>query len=50
MKLYFGKHSQSYELGFYLTDWNYPLKNKHWEFGINLIRWQIGIQFFKETL
>ena len=49
MKIAFGTQSDSYALGLYLTNWGAPIKQQ-WELGIYLVKWYIGIQFFKEDV
>jgi len=40
-------NSQGYDLGFYMINWNYPLKEKHWEIGIKFWKWSIGFELYK---
>jgi len=46
MKIRFGTNSNSYELGIYLTNWEYPIGYK-WELGLYLFKWVIGIELFQ---
>ena len=47
MKLVKSTLAHSYELGFYCTNWGYPIA-KQYELGINLIKWQFGIELFND--
>jgi len=45
-RIVFGTNCYSYELGFYATNWDYPLGYK-WEIGVNLVKWQIGLELYR---
>jgi len=45
MRLIFGAKLNSYELGFYATNWGSPIRNE-WEIGIHLFKWHIGLELF----
>lgn len=47
MRLHYGKQTSSWSLGIYLHNWGWPI-NYQWEFGLYLLKWYIGIDFFKE--
>jgi hypothetical protein len=46
MKIRFGTNSNSYELGIYMTNWDYPIGYK-WELGLYLFKWIIGIELYR---
>ena len=46
MKIRFGTNSNSYELGIYMTNWDYPIGYK-WEIGIYLFKWIVGIELYR---
>jgi hypothetical protein len=46
MRFVFTKQLYSWDFGFYITNWGYPIGNE-WEVGINLGKWIFGIELYK---
>lgn len=49
MRVVISNSDMSYQFGVYATNWNYPLKEKHWEIGIYFWKWSLGLELFKES-
>jgi hypothetical protein len=47
MRVRIGKSDMSYEVGFFITNWGYPIAHQY-EIGINLLNYSFGIELYKE--
>ena len=48
MKITKSTNSYSYEVGFYATNWGYPIENE-WGIGIHFFKWNLGLELKKRT-
>ena len=47
MRVRIGKSAMSYEFGFFITNWGYPIARQY-EIGINFFNYSLGIELYKE--